>query len=186
MRVFIGIPIPNEIIKYINELQREFKKCECIAKWVNPSNIHITLKFLGETEEKNIPLIKDIIKGVCINSFVIEIILKRFGFFPNGKNPRVFFIATDKEETLKKMAYALEEKLEPLGFEREYRFKSHITLARIKSKKNIDCLIKKTYHINLNKHLILDSVILYKSILTPKGPIYEEIFKQKLRKNDNK
>jgi len=181
MRLFIAIPIPQNIKDYLCDIQMQFKKCDLFAKWVNPQNVHMTLKFLGEVKEEKIQSIENVIKETIVDFSALEVNLKEFGFFPNERNPRVFFISTDKEEILQKLSYILEEKIEPLGFEREYRFKSHITIARLKNRKNIDCLVRKTKQITPDKSFPVDSIILYKSTLARTGPIYEEIFKSSLK-----
>ena len=178
MRTFIAIPIPDNIKNYLRDIQGQLKKIDLLAKWVNPSNIHMTLKFLGEIKEEMIPSIENAINEIAVNYSSLEVDLTKFGFFPNERNPRIFFISTDKEELLQKIAYRLEEKLEGLGFEREYKFKSHITLARFKSKKNVNQLVEKTKAINVEKSFPINEIILYKSTLTPKGPIYDVLFKQ--------
>ena len=176
MRTFVAIPIPESVKEYLGNIQIQFKKCNVPAKWVNIQNIHITLKFLGEVKEYTIEPVKDAIKEIADKLSPIKIDLINFGFFPNERNPRVFFTETSKEEILQKAAYDLEEKLEPLGFAPEHKFKSHITLARLKGKTNIHCLTAKSKEIKLDKSFYIKSIILYKSILTPKGPIYEKIF----------
>ena len=180
MRLFIAIPIPGNIKDCIRDLEDSLKKCDLFAKWVNPDNIHMTLKFLGEIKEEKIPLIQKAISETCLNFSSLEVNLTEFGFFPNERNPRVFFVSTDKEEILQRIAYVLEEKLEPLGFEREYRFRSHLTLCRLKGRKNIEKLVAKTKEIKPGKSFPINEVILYKSTLTPKGPIYTEMFRQSL------
>lgn len=144
MRLFIALNLPADIKAHLQQTQDILKKCAVEAKWVETKNLHITLKFLGEIkEESKTEKIKEIIAagGRRFNS--ISVSLTNFGFFPNENRPRVFFIATDKEDSLKNIADFLEDKLEPLGFAKENRFKSHITLARLKSPKNIDCLKKE-------------------------------------------
>ena len=180
MRVFIGIPLPEETKRYLNGIEDEFKECDCLIKWVQHTNLHITLKFLGEIKEERLPLINGAIEETSKNFSKIFVSLRNFGFFPHEKNPRVFFVSVDKDEILRRLAYALEKRLEPMGFTPEHRFKSHITLGRIKSKKNIECLIRKTKRVKLINSFYIDSIILYKSTLTPKGPIYESIFKNPL------
>ncbi|OPX30036.1 MAG: 2'-5' RNA ligase [Candidatus Omnitrophica bacterium 4484_171] len=180
MRTFIAIPLPQDIKNYLNSIQAQLKECDVYAKWVNIHNVHMTLKFLGETEEDKIPSIENTINKSTAGLHLLKVNLINFGFFPNERNPRVFFISTDEERTLQKIAYKLEKNLEPLGFNPEYRFRSHITLARLKGKRNIACLAAKSKEIKLDKPFHIKSIILYKSTLTPKGPIYEEIFKAKL------
>lgn len=183
MRLFIALNLPADIKAHLQQTQDILKKCAVEAKWTEAKNLHITLKFLGEIkEESKTEKIKEIIAagGGRFNS--ISVSLTNFGFFPNENRPRVFFIATDKEDSLKNIADFLEDKLEPLGFAKENRFKSHITLARLKSPKNIDCLKKEIENISINRAFPIKSLSLFKSTLTQSGSVYEEILKTTLRK----
>jgi 2'-5' RNA ligase len=107
--------------------------------------------------------------------------LTKFGFFPNENYIRIVFIATDKEEILKKVAFELEEGLEKLGFPKEGRFSSHLTLARLRSKKNLDCLKKEIKNIAIREKFVVSEITLFKSTLKPTGPVYEKIFSAQLR-----
>jgi len=176
MRAFIAIDIPVSVKEKIEGIETTLKKCDLNAKWVNPQNIHLTLKFLGNIEEKQLDEIKKAVSETASSFSPLETNLKEFGFFPNEKRPRVFFISTDKEEILKKIAYELEERLEKIGFTKENRFKAHITLSRFKDTKNIDCLKKEVKNIKLQGNLAVKEITLYKSTLTSRGPVYEVIF----------
>ncbi len=181
MRVFIAIPLPDEIKDYLRDAQNELKKCDSYAKWVNTANSHLTLKFLGEVKEEKILNLENIVKETALSFSAFKVNFSNFGFFPNERNPHVFFIATDNENRLKEIAYFLEDRLEPLGFKKESRFRSHVTLARLKSKKNTECLVAKTKEIQTGRSLPVNQIILYKSILTPEGAMHEEILKAGLR-----
>jgi len=180
MRTFIAIDLPSSLKEKIKKVLEKFKKCNLNAKWVESNNLHLTLKFLGEIKEDNLERIKKIIDTVAKKISSFEVSLKEFSFFPHPNNPRVFFISTDKEEKLREIAQDLEEQLLPLGFKKENRFKAHITLARFKSKKNIDCLKKELKNVSLKEDFLIKEIVLFKSILTSFGPIYEEIFKSNL------
>jgi len=180
MRSFIAISLPKEIKETITELEQGFTKCDLAFKWVKPENLHFTLKFLGNIDEEQIIKIKEAIAKVSDKFASFEVSFDSFGFFPHERKPRVFFISTTPEELLKNIAVKLEEELEVLGFEKEGRFKSHITLARIKSLKNINCLKEKVKNIRLDKKFSINEITLYKSTLTKEGPVYEEIFKSNL------
>ena len=180
MRTFIAIDLPKEIKEKIAELEKDFTKCDLAFKWVKPENIHLTLKFLGNIDEEQIIKIKQAIAMVSGKFASFEVSFDSFGFFPNERKPRVFFISTTPEELLKNIAVKLEEELEALGFEKENRFKSHITLARIKNPKNIACLKEKIKNIRLDKKFPINEITLYKSTLTKEGPVYKEIFKSNL------
>ena len=175
MRAFIAIDLPEKIKSKIADIQRGLGRIDLSCKWVQPKNMHLTLKFLGEINPSGLEEIKDAISrcAACFKTF--ETGLQEFGFFPNEKRPRVFFISTSCADTLKSMADNLEDKLEPLGFQKEGRFKSHITLARIKQPKNIDCLLRELKNISLGETFAVGEIALYKSTLTPEGAIYEKI-----------
>ncbi|MFH1771722.1 MAG: RNA 2',3'-cyclic phosphodiesterase [Candidatus Omnitrophota bacterium] len=181
MRTFIAIDIPREIKKRLVSYQETFKACRINAKWVNIDNSHLTLKFLGEVNEERIDIIKQIIDSSArlYDSFNVK--LKSFGFFPDQKKPRVFFVSTDNEKGLKRLSLTLEEKLSDLGFAKEGKFKSHITLARFKSLDDLSCLINEIEKIVPEGNFSVDHISLYKSTLTSKGPIYDEIYRANLK-----
>jgi len=180
MRAFIAIDLPEKIKKKIAELENDFKKCNLTFKWVKPENLHLTLKFLGNINQEQINKINEAITTVSGKFAAFEASLSSFGFFPNARKPRVFFISIDKEELFKSIASELEKELETLGFEKEDRFKSHITLARIKNLKNIESLKEKIKNTRLDEEFPADTITLYKSTLTKEGPIYGKIFKSNL------
>ena len=177
MRAFITIDLIPSIREKISYIQQILKGCDLNVRWVNPDNVHLTLKFLGEINEESLEQIKKIMTDVAEGSKEIKTSLESFGFFPNERKPRVFFVSTTSQETLKSIADELEDKLQDLGFKKESKFKSHITLARIKSIQNIDCLKEKIKDIDLGENLPVNEIILYESTLTPEGPIYDVIFK---------
>lgn len=181
MRAFIAFPLPLEIKEVLTQTQDYLKSCDLDAKWVEPYNLHMTIKFLGETQEPLIEEIKSILQATSEKFNELAVKFKGFGFFPNERNPRVLFVATDKETELKLIAEYLEDVLSGLKFKKEHRFKSHITLARLKSKRNVDCILKKIKEIKLENRFALKEITLFKSVLTPQGPIYEEIFKANLK-----
>ena len=109
-----------------------------------------------------------------VNDF--EQLLENLGFFPNEKFPRVFFVATDKEEELKNIYSSIEDALQNIGFEKEERFNSHITLARFRSLKNIEILKKQLETLTITGKFSANEITLFKSILKPQGPVYEKIF----------
>jgi 2'-5' RNA ligase len=181
MRLFIAITLPENIKIKLEEIVKTFKKCDLDAKWVKTQNIHMTLKFLGEVDEAQLGEIKNIITAVAGEFRQLSVNLTGYGFFPNEKRPRVFFVATDKQELLKNMAMRLEDELEKLGILKEDRFRSHLSLCRFKGTKNIEVLKKEVKNITPQGQFPVEAISLFKSTLTPQGPIYDEIFKASLK-----
>ncbi|MCM8831187.1 MAG: RNA 2',3'-cyclic phosphodiesterase [Candidatus Omnitrophica bacterium] len=177
MRAFIAIQLPSKIKEEIEKIIKGLSKINLDCKWVESKNLHITLKFLGEVEEEEkIDSIKNIMLELAKNYSSFVVTLNSFGFFPNQNYPRVFFISTDKQEILKKIVNDLEDKLINIGFPKEGRFSSHITLARLKSAKNINLLKNELKNFTLNQTFIIQDITFIKSTLMPSGPIYETIF----------
>jgi len=181
MRTFIAIDLPEKIKNKIAELENDLKKCDLAFRWVKPENLHLTLKFLGDISQEQVSKIKEAITKISGKFATFKANFNGFGFFPNARRPRVFFISIEKGELFRSIARELEEELETLGFDKENRFKSHITLARIKDLKNIESLKVKIKDTQLDEKFLIPAIILYKSTLAKEGPIYGEIARSNLR-----
>ena len=172
-RGFIAIEVDS--FPKIIELENEIKKSGAPLKLVEPQNIHITLKFLGDTDENLIGKIEDILKESVSDIKPFEIILKGAGVFPNQNYIKVMWIGIENTEQLGKIANKIDEQISGLGFDREKRrFSAHLTIARVKSAKNKDNLIQiieKYKEIEFGR-ITVHSIKLKQSELTPKGPIY--------------
>jgi len=173
LRGFIAIEVDS--FPKIIELENEIKNSGAMVKLVEPQNIHITLKFLGDTNENLIEKIEEIIRTSIENIMPFEISLKGAGFFPNQNYIKVIWIGIENTEQLGKIAYKIDDQTLKLGYDREKRkFSAHLTIARVKSAKNKDKLIQiieKYKEVEFGK-IIVDSIKLKQSELTPKGPIY--------------
>jgi len=179
IRTFIAIEIdpPNKqkLLKLITQL----KKSDIPIKWVNESQMHLTLKFLGNIDKTMVSKISDALKTIPESFCQFTIKLSHIGAFPNLHRPRVIWIGIDKgKENLKSLADYVEDALEKLGLGREKReFKAHLTLGRVKSLKNISKLSKiiDETKISFQDEIKIDKIILFQSILTPKGAIYTSL-----------
>lgn len=177
MRTFIAIALPPEIRDYLTGIQKELKQCRADAKWVQPENIHLTLKFLGERDEKKVEKIKEALQETAKDKNCFSIRLFNIGAFPKIDSPRVIWAGIDRgEKEAEEIAYELEEKISRIGIPKEDKpFSSHITIARIKSPANRQNLVQglKRFSQIEGKEFKVDRITLYKSTLTPKGPTYE-------------
>ena len=148
-------------------------KTPSYVKWVEKENLHITLKFLGETDKKTD--IEKKIKEIENRFSPFEVSLKDIGAFPTPKRARILWIGVEEGmEKLCELFKAIDNKTAELGFEEETRkFTPHITFARVK---------KEKYSLPENINFSFDpfpvnEVVLFKSTLTPKGAIYESLSK---------
>ncbi len=175
-RGFIAVELPvNETIKKFHD---EIAKLLTNIKLVELENMHITLKFLGDTNEDNIENIYHIIQNSIQDIQPFSIQLKGTGVFPNQKYIKVIWVGIEKTEKMSLISSSLNAQLSTLGFKEEKRgFKPHLTIGRVKSAIGKDQLISiiDKYREVIFDEIIVDCIYLKKSTLTPQGPIYETI-----------
>lgn len=186
-RAFIAVEIDGRARQKISELISNLKKSGADAKWITENQMHLTLKFLGNISEEDIQKISDALSGVSnnFNSFMIN--FSRIGAFPNLDHPAVLWLGVDKgADYLKTLAGEIENALEKSGFAREAReFQPHLTLARIKSPKNMPELARLARKTDfISGDVQINKLVLFKSRLSPKGAIYTIIL-EKLLQNMN-
>ncbi len=168
MRCFLGIPLSEKTKEKLFAKEQYLRNVGFFeAKFVEKKNLHITVAFLGE---KNKEEVMDICKGLReivekkkIKKFKSKI--KKIGFFPNAKNPKIVWAGFDNEKKFSN----IREKFNPvLG--RDKRFHPHITFARIK--KVVDKDFIKKIRIWIDEAEKIEKINMYKSVLSPKGPVY--------------
>lgn len=180
-RGFIAIDIKSfpKLIQFSNEI----KNSGTNVKIVEPENIHITLKFLGDTDESHIEKIEEIMKDAVEGNEPFDIQIKGAGIFPNQNYIKVMWIGIKNGEKIGIIANKIDEELSKLGFEKEKRnFSAHLTVARVRSAKNKEKLlqlIEKYQDTEFGKFKV-ESIELKKSDLTQKGPIYTTLKEVKL------
>lgn len=185
IRTFIAIELNKEAHAELASLQAVLKKSDADVKWVDPQIIHLTLKFLGDIDDKKIKDVQKLLSDVAKNSKPFVLSLKELGAFPKLDYPRVIWVGVDEgKDEASRLAKELEDKLEKIGIPKEDReFHPHITLGRVKSPKNKDRLksIIETTKFEPSSKIDVDCLTLFKSQLTPQGPIYTPLFIAKMQ-----
>lgn len=130
MRLFVAIEIPSGIRSATAAFIQEFRPVSPQAKWVRTENMHITLKFLGQTDPGRLPAVQAALATIRSNR-PVTLEFRGLGFFPGEKRPRVLWIGTQSSPNLQTLAADLDQSLHKLGFPLEDRpFTPHLTLAR--------------------------------------------------------
>ncbi|MCQ1539105.1 RNA 2',3'-cyclic phosphodiesterase [Methanocalculus taiwanensis] len=173
VRAFVAIDLVASLREAFSLVQEPLKTCSGRLAIVDPSLLHITLKFLGEVPADQVRGVGEVLHSVESSPFTLRIC----GISSNNpKRPRVIWAVVEDGGRTGALANEIDAALEPLGFSREKRpFRPHITLARVKE-----------YHPDIP--VAIDSLsdwvcgemevagfVLKKSTLTPRGPIYETI-----------
>lgn len=156
------------------------------VKWVERGNIHLTLKFLGEINEKKLPPIKAALDEIAVLFSSFAISLENAGAFPTVEFPRVLWVGLGKgAKESKDIANHIDGELSKIGFDKESRpFAAHLTIGRVRSAKNKDALAEKLSTIGLQfsaEDQLVKSVALFQSTLTTSGPIYTKLHEARLK-----
>lgn len=182
MRAFVSIDVEDsQIVQGIQDVQ--LKITQPGVRFVNPSIIHLTLKFLGEIAPEKIQQLERALTQAASRFLPFEISFMGFGVFPKLSRPRVIWIGVKKqgnEDHLKALAAAVDRSLQSIGFPAEKRpFSSHLTIGRVKFadsglRKQLQNLTQELAMTKLGE-MVVEEVRLKESTLTPKGPIYETL-----------
>ncbi|MBN2831455.1 MAG: RNA 2',3'-cyclic phosphodiesterase [Candidatus Omnitrophica bacterium] len=182
MRTFIAIALPKDIKERLTSIQDKLKKCGADIKWASPENIHLTLMFLGEVSRDKLNSVIKTTEEIMQDKFQFKIRLSTLGVFPNTKHPKVIWAGVEEgDREIRALNYSLKEKIEKLGMPKEEnKFSSHITLGRTKSLTNKDALIDllnslKDEFCKERSEFIAGKITVFKSTLTPNGPVYEAL-----------
>jgi 2'-5' RNA ligase len=183
-RTFIAIDIPasSKINECLDTMSSRFAGEK--IKWVDGNNLHLTLKFLGNTGDKAVGDIKIILKGLTRNISAFTIAIRNVGVFRNLKNPRIIWLGIDACNELMHLYADIESQISPLGFPAEERkFSPHLTVGRIKFLENNQGLLQiiKAFEGQELHQFVVPEVIFYESILKKEGPEYIPLGKYKLR-----
>ncbi|WP_322791336.1 RNA 2',3'-cyclic phosphodiesterase [Bellilinea sp.] len=179
IRAFIAIelspPIQKQLEQIVLDLQQTGSRH---VKWVRPENIHLTLKFLGESQPDELDRLSAEIRPIASAARPIELKIHGLGAFPNFKRPRVIWVGVQAPPSLIRLQQALEDAAEKIGYPREERpFSPHLTLGRVNREASPAELARLGETIAQKPVGTLGSMtasqlILFRSVLKPAGAIY--------------
>lgn len=179
MRLFIAVEISEEIKTGLVKIIDKLKETDADVKWVRQEGMHITLKFLGEVDEKRKDKIIESLEKISEKRHPFIVTFKGLGVFPDLKRPRVVWVGIEKgKEELSDIAKELDAHLSELGFLCEKReFAPHLTLARVKSSRGRKELTEglSSYNNFVLPKLIVNEIILMQSILKREGAEYKRV-----------
>ena len=184
LRTFIAVDIGDEIRDRAVSLQEKLARRSEDVKWVEPKNLHVTMLFLGEVDEREVIDVCRAVAKVTATNPRFSLTIESVGCFPNSRRPRVIWIgAGEGSEELCALHDALEPPLLQLGSHRreERQYKPHITLGRVRSDRPADDLAAALAKnaswvggtVQVNQLLVMCSQ------LTPQGPSYSVLSRAK-------
>src|SRR5262249_33769708 len=143
LRTFIGVDIGKAIRDRAVALQEKLAQTTNSVKWVEPDNLHVTLLFLGEVEDREVPMVCRVVAEQAQKHGPFPLTIERVGCFPNRRRPRVLWIGVGQgTQELCALHDSLEPPLLDLGCYRreERKYTPHITLGRVRGDRPADSL----------------------------------------------
>lgn len=165
MRLFIANPLPKAVKKRLADLSQPIEG----VRWQKGRQYHLTLKFLGETDESKTEELKQKLGEIDFKTFSIT--LDHLGYFPRHRRPKVLWVGIKESEKVVKLYEKIEEKCVSIGFKADNRtFRPHITLARTKSarKRDVMSFINEHKQFRIPK-IAVNNFVLYQSKLHSDG-----------------
>jgi len=178
MRSFIAINLPDTVKADIGDIVERLCHAGPPARWVSSENLHVTIKFLDEIDDRQVRPIVGAITMAAGRHHPFELRLGGFGFFPNERKARVLWVGIETGgDPLKALAQSIDHEVTGLGFPPEKRrFSGHITLARIRTPGPIGRLARAAAHIGYHSPSIpVSRIDLMRSVLSPRGATYSVV-----------
>ncbi|HXG12663.1 MAG TPA: RNA 2',3'-cyclic phosphodiesterase [Gemmataceae bacterium] len=185
LRTFIAVDLGKAIRDRAVALQGTLARIAPDVKWVEPENLHVTLLFLGEVNDRDIPAVCRSVMECCRQHTAFVMSVERVGYFGSPRRPRTLWVGIGEgTQELVALHDALEPPLLDLGcYRREERqYTPHVTLGRVKGDRPNDKLAAA-----LAKHAgwqggqtTVREVLVLSSELTPQGPVYTVLGRAKL------
>jgi 2'-5' RNA ligase len=178
IRSFIAFDLNNEsMLQRFREVQDKLVKTGTDLRLVEPQNIHITMRFLGDIKPATVDSVHEAMKKVSFSAFNCEV--RGLGVFPDLRYARVVWAGIRKgADELKSVFHQLEPSLQQLGFRPDSKgFSPHLTLARVKTGRNKAELARCVQElVDFDFGVVrADCLLLKRSVLTPKGPQYSTL-----------
>jgi 2'-5' RNA ligase len=185
VRLFIAFELDEAVRKQLGRLIEALRIDAARIRWVEPKNIHLTLKFLGEVPDGAVAKVCQAAGEVAAAAAPVEFRIAGVGAFPNVRAPRVIWVGVpDPPQELIAVQQALEARLAELGYRKEARrFAPHLTLGRVKGVRNRNALAGRLENFadwNADGGQYCDELTVVASELRREGPIYTAVHRAPL------
>jgi 2'-5' RNA ligase len=175
IRVFVAVEIPETVKAQVDALEAQLKKTRADITWVQPKNMHVTLKFLGDLPSERLGAIREGVQEAVAALACFQMRLAHLGAFPNLDRPRVFWIDVQEGRTdLIHLQRRVEDALCARQFVREERpFSPHLTIGRVRSPRGLHALADQVHQTDFQSPpFSVQRVAVVRSELHPGGPVY--------------
>ena len=188
IRAFIAIDLSPEILLRLDDVLENYRAqlLKVPIRWVGVTNIHLTLKFLGDVSLSNLNMLTDMIHAEVSSHHQFDISVGGSGAYPSIRQPRVIWIGVEAPQELIAVQNGISSATAKLGYAREDKaFSPHLTLGRVSRNatsqdvKAISQTLEKT-RVGFLGAACVEKVHLYRSDLHPTGAEYTQLFSSSL------
>jgi 2'-5' RNA ligase len=168
MRLFVAVPVPGDLRVKIAALADEIRQDGIVP--VRPDNMHLTLRFIGDMDERKLASLEQMLRGIRFAGFGCSV--KGVGVFPSESYVKVVWAGVESGGALESLASDVQDALR--GFGGDERFSAHVTIARVKRKTELGGFLEKHGNDSFGSFTV-SSFELIESVLGPDGPRYTTI-----------
>ncbi len=184
-RTFVAVETGLAVRNRAQQLIEALQAAAADVKWVEPHNLHLTLRFLGDVPTTELGRVGEEVARAAAQQRPFEMALRGAGAFPNARRPRTIWLGSGSgEEAMRALAEQIDRGLAKLGYRREDRpFRTHLTIGRVRSggpaMAELGRLLQQHADFDAGRMTVAE-VVVFSSQLTPKGPIYDALSRAKL------
>jgi 2'-5' RNA ligase len=180
IRAFVALEIETEVRENLGKLVDRFRAKVDHVKWVEPDNMHMTLKFLGEVPSIETHQFAGDIETITAATAPFTLTWRGCGAFPNLRAPRTLWVGTTTgSEAVTHLAEGIEEAMVERGIPAERRrFKPHLTIGRARRGNRPTAVVSNLLEKHADAELgstRVEKIVLFSSELTRSGPIYTKL-----------
>ena len=201
IRAFIAIELPDETHRQLAQVMRQMQeRCRAAGgepayravRWVSIENMHLTLKFLGETSDSNLQALASMLKAEARRHAPFTFTVGQLGAFPNPRRPRVLWVGATVPKEMAALQHAIEAETHALGYPREERaFAPHLTLGRVShsaTPREVAAVAQALDQMQAGElgSVPVERVHIFRSDLRPSGSVYTSLYAFPLGANSEK
>ena len=186
LRTFLAIELPRGVRRKVAKLIEQLAASPAKVKWVDESNLHLTLQVLGEVEPDLLPEICGVVEQATADLAGYELEIAGVGAFPTAERPRTVWVGSGEgSEATVAVHDAIGEALAELGFRTEQRrFRPHVTIGRVR-RSSADEIARLAEDLAETADFVagwmpVSEVVLFSSLLGREGPTYDVLARSAL------
>jgi 2'-5' RNA ligase len=174
MRLFAALPVTGDALSELTALLGEFAESDWPVRWVKPSGLHLTVKFLGEAAPAQVQPIAAALRVACAGTPILSFSAHELGAFPGLARARVLWAGYRAEPALELLTHRVEQRCAALDFPLEGRpFRPHVTVGRVREGRSLSTEAQRLLEgRSFHQGFVADRLILYDSVTGREGMMY--------------